>query len=442
MTAHPFLDRVRGAELTRQVGQVRRILPTFIEADGPNGPLRSLCRVETIAPGGAGPGSSLAEIVSVGPDSVILAPLENGPTTFAGALVTACGERAEPPVGDALLGRALNAMGEPIDGLPPVRSTETRRPDDATADILARSSDAGLIETGVRAIDGLLPLGHGQRIGLFAASGVGKTTLLGQLARQARVDRCVICLIGERGHEVEGLWTRDLSAEAKSRSFLVAATADQPAGVRLRAAEYALAVASHWRDQGKRVLLLLDSATRLAMALREIGLAAGEPPTVRAYTPSVFTTIPRLVEQCGALRSGGSITAVLTVLTETDDGDDPLAEMMKSLLDGHLVLSRSLAEQGSFPAIDLPRSISRWAGRLVEPKHRAAIVQAVGAISLYEQSRALIESGLYAAGGDAAIDRAIRLKEGLSSFLQQAENEHSPFARTRAVLDAALGQGA
>jgi FliI/YscN family ATPase len=292
----------------------------------------------------------------------------------------------------------------------------------------------------VRAIDALLTLGQGQRIGLFAAAGVGKTSLMTQLARQVDADRCVICLVGERGREVEALWNDGLSAEARAKSVLVAATSDQSAPMRARACDYALALADHWRAEGLHVVLLLDSVTRLAMALREIGLAAGEPPTVRAYTPGVFATIPKLIERCGALKGGGAITALITVLAESDEVDDPIAEMMKSLLDGHVILSRSLAEQGHFPAIDVPRSISRLATRLQPKSERETAQAAIALLSTYDQSRILIESGVYAQGSNPDLDAAIARRPAHTRFPRQPTDEHVPQPEAAAALLALLGE--
>ena len=442
MTAHRFVQMLRTVDLAGRTGRVKRILPTFVEADGPNVPLHALCRIETRPPiGSDAAGSILAEVVSVNRESVILAPFEEGRPTFSGARVTACAEAEAVPVGDGFLGRAVDALARPIDGLPPIRPDRFSPLDAEATAPLARTSPRRVLETGVKAIDGLLTLGEGQRVGVFAASGVGKTSLMTQLAQQVRADRCVICLVGERGREVEALWSEGLSAEAKARTTLVAATSDQAAAMRARACGYALALAEHWREEGYHVLLLLDSVTRLAMALREIGLAAGEPPTVRAYTPSVFAAIPRLVERCGALKSGGAITAVMTVLSETDDVDDPVSEMMKALLDGHIILSRNLAEQGHFPAIDAPRSISRLADALREPRHHASAQAASTILGVYESSRTLIESGVYSRGANADIDRAIERRPALMEFLKQSKSERVSFEACRDALAGAVGVG-
>lgn len=427
MPAEALIERIRTADLVARTGHVRRIMPTFIEADGPAVPLGALCTIE------CGPGTHpvVAEVTRIDRDAIILSPFEDRPPTFAGATVTALPTGARVPVGPELMGRAIDALGQPIDGGKAIAATELRPVAGSPADTMARVTSPQPLETGIRAIDALLTLGVGQRIGLFAASGVGKTSLINQIARQARADRIILCLVGERGREVEALWSRELPASIRARATLVAATSDQSAAMRARAPQVALAQAEHWRDRGDHVLLFIDSVTRLAMALREIGLAAGEPPTVRAYTPSVFAAIPRLVERCGAVAQRGAITAIMTVLAETDELDDPVCEMMKSLLDGHILLSRSLAEQGHFPAIDVPRSISRLASGLMTAEQRRAATALTADLSTYENSRTMIESGIYTTGTDRCIDRAIAARPAQLAFLRQRQEEAAP-------LDASL----
>jgi flagellum-specific ATP synthase len=341
-------------------------------------------------------------------------------------------------VGEALLGRAVDGLGRPIDGGPPIPRLTLAALDAAAAPALDRLSPTERLDTGVRAIDTLLTLAKGQRIGVFAASGVGKTTLLTQLVNQIDADVCVICLVGERGREVEELWAHDLPAAARRRSVLVAATSDQSAALRARACSYALAAADHWRARGAHVLLVVDSVTRYAMALREIGLAAGEPPTVRAYTPGVFAALPRLVEGCGAVRGQGAITAIFTVLSETDDVDDPISETMRSILDGHIVLSRELAEQAHFPAIDVPRSISRLARSVQSAADRACAEDAIARLSTYEAARTLIETGVYRSGANPGIDAALAARPRLLAFLQQGAHESTPAEAARRALAEAL----
>lgn len=433
MSAASMLRAIETCQTVVRAGRVRKVLPTFVEADGPSLPLGALCEIETMS----GSTPIAAEVVGVRSDAIVLAPFSESARIGFGARVTGLTVERGGPVGDALLGRAVDALGRPIDGAP-LSSLQSAPIGREGANPLGRVTPKRVLHTGIRAIDGFLTLGQGQRVGVFAPSGAGKTTLLTQLANQVAADRCVICLVGERGREVEALWAESLEGPTKKRSVLVAATSDQSAALRVRAGWYALAIADHWRREGHHVLLVLDSVTRLAMAMREIGLAAGEPPTMRAYTPSVFSALPRLVEGCGALRDGGSISAIMTVLSETEDVDDPICEVMKSLLDGHIILSRQLASEGHFPAIDVPVSISRLARDLVDGRHRSLAQNGASVLSTYEQSRVLIESGVYAKGANADLDRIIGLRPRLMSFLEQGVDEKSDFATTVAGLEKAL----
>jgi flagellum-specific ATP synthase len=304
---------------------------------------------------------------------------------------------------------------------------------------LSRSSVALLMPTGLRVIDGLLPLGIGQRVGIFAASGVGKTSLITQMANQVEADIVVLCVVGERGREAENLWSSLLHPDVRARTTLIVATSDESAAMRVRAANVAMAHAEYHRDQGRHVLFILDSMTRLAMALREMGLAAGEPPTVRAYTPGVFAALPRFVERCGALKSSGAITGLLTILCETDDTEDPIAELLKSLLDGHIILTRTLAEQGHYPAIDVPRSISRFAPSLMDKKQTALAQRAIAQLSIYEASKTLVEAGLYVAGSNDMLDQALQTRPRLLEFLKQSADQPVTLAACLNALQASVG---
>jgi flagellum-specific ATP synthase len=432
MTLHPMQLSLRSVDPVLRTGRVRKILPTHIEADGPGVALGTLCEVEGMSANGANTFS--AEVIRVDRDSITLTPLENSPITFAGALVKARGRPNLIEVGEGFLGRAVNALGEPMDQAGPIRGQHyAPLYGDAVAP-MARTSRPDVLQTGVRAIDGLLTLGQGQRIGIFAASGVGKTSLLTQIARQVEADVTVICLVGERGREVEAIWNGGLDEEARAKTILVSATSDQSAALRVRACHYALAQAEHWRSRGKHVLLLLDSVTRLAMAMREIGLAAGEPPTVRAYTPGVFAAIPKMVERCGAIKPAGAITAIMTVLSENDEVEDPVCELMKSLLDGHIVLSRALAEAGHFPAIDVPRSVSRQAENLVSNSNRRIVFQVLEWLTKYESARTLVDTGLYVKGSNEIIDRSLERYPHIVKFLKQDRRDCTSMADTSAAL--------
>lgn len=432
---HRAIGLIRASAGPVRYGLLQRVMPGWIEASGPSVPVGALCRVEhpAFADG------LTAEVIRVEDGAIALAPFGDCRGLVAGARVVAVESADRLPVGHGFLGRAVDSFGAPIDGGPAILADALVPLNPDPPPPLARETDTEILETGIRAIDGLLTLSRGQRLGIFAASGVGKTTLVSQLVRQVDADVCIACLVGERGREVEAIWATDLAGAARRRSVLVAATSDQAAALRVRAVYQALALARHWRDQGLSVLLVLDSVTRFAMALREIGLAAGEPPTVRAYTPNVFAAVPRIVEQCGAVKSGGSISAVMTILAETDDVDDPLSELMKSLLDGHIVLSRTLSEQGHFPAIDPLRSVSRNRPGLRSKRHQALARGAVAHLSRFESSRAMIEAGLHLPGSDAAIDAAIAARPALNALLQQPSDQRCDLDETLRLLDEVLG---
>lgn len=417
MTRHRFLAALDDLVLARPHGLVRKVAQGHFEADGPALTVGELCEIL-----GDGP-RVVAEVVGADASKLTLVPLRKARAVRPGDQVFQLGGGGAVPVGPDFAGRAVDALGQPIDSKPPVRTEEHWPIEGRMPAALDRVAPLRPVVTGMRAIDGLLTLGEGQRIGIFAASGVGKTSLVEQLAVQIRCDRVVLCLVGERGREVEGMWQELARRDDRERFTVVAATSDETAALRARSVATALCLAEYWREQGEHVLLVIDSITRLAMALRETGLAAGEPPTLRAYTPNVFAALPRIVERCGAVRGGGAITAIMTVLSETDDVDDPIVEVMKALLDGHVVLSRTLAERGQFPAIDVSRSISRQATRLMTPEHAEAAQSAVALLGVYEEARVMIESGMYKAGASSEIDRAIAVRANLLAWLRQRRDE-------------------
>lgn len=437
LAEHRYVRATRNADPVKRLGRVVRVMPTFVEADGPAVPLGSLCLIQ-----GMDGASGHAEVVQVAPGRVTLAPFTPIASLRIGDVVCAARIGNTIPVGTGLLGRVVDPLCHPLDGgVPLTNVSDALWPlGGVQVSPLERKSPDTPLETGIRVLDGLLTLGVGQRIGIFAGSGVGKTTLLNGIARNIQADVCVVCLVGERGREVEAFWRETVSDEARSKTTMVVATSDRPAVMRARAIPVALSIAEFFRAQGAHVLLLLDSVTRYALALREIGLAAGEPPTLRAYTPSVFAALPGVVERCGALKAGGAITAVMTVLTETEDVDDPMAETMRALLDGHVVLTRSLAEQMHFPPIDVPRSVSRVLRNVTEPYERQLATTATGQLALYEASRTLIEAGLYVKGTNPALDRALATRPALLDWLQQDVLEPTPRADALGKLAALLGE--
>ncbi len=438
MKEHRFLESLDTLDPIARWGNLKRILPTWLEADGPNIALGALCEIGECSNQRS---PLVAEVVKVDVDHIALVPFGDTSMLAAGMQVRAIAAHASVPVGEAFLGRAVDALGQPIDGKGPLHMPHRAPLHASLPEPLDRTSQCTMVRTGIRAIDGLLTIGAGQRVGIFSASGVGKTSLISQLARQVSADCTILCLVGERGREVEQLWTSELPREIRQRTMLIAATSDKPAALRVRAVYQALALAHDMRDRGKHVLFVLDSATRLAMAMRETGLAAGEPPTVRAYPPSVFAALPRIVEQCGALKTGGTITALFTVLSENDEVDDPISEVMKSLLDGHIILSRSLAERGHFPAIDIARSVSRNSHRLVASDHLTKARKVLAMLADYESSRTLIESGLYTSGASLALDAAVAARPEIDRFLVQPLEEDIAFEHTLTALKS-LPEGA
>lgn len=379
-----------------------------------------------------------AEVVGFRGEEVVLMPL--GPVAGIGpeSMVSPTGKPLSVDVGPGLLGRVLDGLGQPCDGAGPIAghtvAWSVERP---APDPLARQRINRPLALGVRAIDGLLTVGEGQRVGLFAGSGVGKTTLLGQIARNADVDVAVVALVGERGREVREFLEDTLGAEGLAKAVVVCATSDEPPLVRLKSAFVATAIAEWFRDAGKRVLLIMDSLTRFARAQREVGLAAGEPPSRQGYPPSVFAMLPRLVERAGQ-SSRGSITAVYSVLVPASDMDEPVADETRGVLDGHIVLSRRLAERGHFPAIDVLPSLSRVMPAVTDEAHRAAAKRLRELVATFEDKRDFIALGAYKPGADARVDEAVAKMDRINGFLRQAVGERSGLEETRRRLFAVV----
>jgi flagellum-specific ATP synthase len=411
-----YREALAAAPLARRVGWVRRLQGLAIESEGPDVHVGEMCKV---LPRGTAGAPVLAEVVGLEPGHVVLMPFGALRGIATGCQVVALDQGAEISVGPHLLGRVIDGFGQPLDARPLAASAERVPLEAGAASPLERPRIRRILETGVRAIDGLLTLGEGQRVGIFAGSGVGKSSLLGMVTRHARADVNVIALIGERGREVREFVEEQLGPRGLARSVVVAATSDQPALARIRAAHAAVAIAAYFREQGRSVLLTMDSVTRLAMARREVGLAAGEPATARGYTPSVFAELPRLCERCGTSASGGSITALLTVLVEGDDLNEPIADAMRSILDGHVVLSRELAQQGHYPAIDVLKSVSRVMADIVPAQERQTAGEAVRHLAVLEKSRQLVELGAYVRGSNAALDAALDIEGSLFAWLRQ-----------------------
>lgn len=426
-------DTLVGVESVSVIGRLRSIVGLAIEADVPGARMGELCEIERAGARAAEHQNEpplLAEVVGFRDHIATLLPLGRSQGLAPDDVVRPAQTELEITVGENLLGRVLDGLGRPIDGgrelIGPLRAV--RMPPPAP---LSRPRITEPFATGVRAIDGLLTLGEGQRIGLFAGSGVGKTTLLGQIARQANADVFVVCLVGERGRELTELLEDALGQAGRARGVVVCATADEPPLVRMKSALVATAIAEGFRDQGKRVLLLVDSITRFARAAREVGLAAGEAPVRRGYPASVLAMLPELLERAGTSEHG-SITALYTVLVEGDDHiEDPIADELRGTLDGHIVLRRELAARGHFPAIDVPASLSRLMRAVSAREHQQHASGVRAHIATYEQKRDLVQLGAYAAGSDKRLDAALARIDRIEAFLCQ--DAHTPAEMTKTI---------
>lgn len=427
------LDRetrlVREWDGLRVSGRVRQVVGLLVESSGPSVHIGELCHVYNKA-GQAIP----CEVVGFRDSQVLLMPFGEMARIAPGSEVFPTGEVHLVPVSRSLVGRVVDGLGEPIDGKGPLRAERYYPVTAAPPDALKRQRIHQVFETGIRAIDGLCTAGVGQRIGIFAGSGVGKSTLMGMIAKMSAADVNVIALVGERGREVREFVERELGPEGLARSVVVVVTSDQSALLRARGPNVATAIAEYFRDQGKRVLFMMDSVTRYAMALREIGLAVGEPPTTKGYTPSVFALMPKLLERAGN-SDRGSITGIYTTLVEGDDMNDPVADTVRSILDGHIVLSRSLASANHYPAIDVLESLSRVMTDVADGKHiqRASIMRDL--LQTYREAEDLINIGAYASGSNAKIDEAIGLIQQMNDFLKQRGDEQCGFEGTVELLE-------
>ena len=403
-------------------GKLTRVVGLTLEAIGCRAAVGSLCKIETLD------GYLEAEVVGFASDKLYLMPSEQLKGMVPGAKVTPIGEEHGVPVGMELLGRVIDGVGTPLDGLGEIITANSARFVSRRLNPLARKPISAPMDVGVRAINALLTVGEGQRMGLFAGSGVGKSVLLGMMTRGTTADVVVVGLIGERGREVKEFIEDILGEEGRARSVVVAAPADASPLMRLKGCETALAIAEYFRDQGLNVLLLMDSLTRYAQAQREIALAIGEPPATKGYPPSVFAKLPALVERAGNGAEGqGSITAFFTVLTEGDDLQDPIADAARAILDGHIVLSRELADSGHYPAIDIEKSISRVMPMVTSEEHLSMARLIKQNYSLYQQNRDLITIGAYQRGADHRLDQAIAVRPVLDQFLQQRMKEVIPY---------------
>ncbi|MDQ3809384.1 MAG: FliI/YscN family ATPase [Chloroflexota bacterium] len=440
----PHRNLIAQSSALRFQGRVVQVVGLSIAVEGLRLPMGDICHVypERSTAGGS---RITAEVVGFRDDRLILMPFSDTHGVRPGTAVFPSGRGFSVPVGEELLGRVIDGLARPIDGKGPLNTSRAMRITDAPPSPLARLPIRQPLATGVRALDAMLTTGRGQRMGIFAGSGVGKSTLLGMIARNCDADVNVIALIGERGREVQEFIQRDLGREGLARSVVVVSTSDQPALQRLKGAWVATAIAEWFRGHGQQVTLMMDSVTRFAMAQREIGLTVGEPPVARGYPPSVFAMLPRLLERAGTAERG-AITGLYTVLVEGDDMQDPIADTVRGILDGHIVLSRTLAQENHYPAIDVLQSVSRLFSTLASPDHQAAASVVRDAMFAYQQSRDLINIGAYVAGSNSQIDRAMRLQPHIQRFLRQAPDSPTPLteaiARLCSIANEELSDGA
>ena len=426
-------SRIEATVPVVRMGEVVQVTGLVIESIGPNVSLGDICEISSPRLSGL-----QAEVVGFRDHRVLLMPLGEMQDIHAGCQVAATGRAAGINVSEALIGRIIDGIGRPIDGKGPLPTGTPRPLHCAPPNPLTRQRIAKPFQTGVKALDLFTPVGCGQRLGIFAGSGVGKSTLLGMIARGAESEINVIALVGERGRELREFIEKDLGPEGMARSIIVVSTSDQPALVRRRAALIATAIAEHFRDEGRKVLFMMDSVTRFAMAQREIGLAVGEPPTSRGYTPSVFSVLPRLLERTG-MGETGSITALYTVLVDGDDMNEPIADAVRGILDGHVVLSRALATANHFPAVDVLESVSRVTLEVCQEKEISTISKARDLLSVYRKNEDVITIGAYTKGSSPNVDLAIEKQPLLRQLLRQPIEDKWSRERSFAELTQIVG---
>lgn len=425
-----FQSRIENSRPVEKVGRVSKVTGLIIESEGPEVSLGDVVEVYSHRK----EFSVECEVVGFRDHHVLLMPLGEMRDIHSGCRVVTSSVSDAVPVGDALRGRVIDGLGNPIDGLGALRTDHVIGVDGQPPNPMRRQRIEAPFETGVKSIDTFVPLGQGQRMGIFAGSGVGKSVLMGMIARYSEADVNVISLVGERGRELREFIEKDLGPEGLARSVIIVSTSDQPAPLRLRAAKMATRIAEQFRDEGKKVLFLMDSVTRFAMAQREVGLSVGEPPTSRGYTPSVFSLLPRLMERAGT-GEVGSITALYTVLVEGDDMNEPISDAVRSIVDGHIVLSRSLATANHFPAVDVLDSVSRLVRDLCTEDEIEYISEARDLLALYRKNEDLINIGAYKRGTNARLDKAINKHERIMDFLRQRPGDSMKRAESMASLN-------
>lgn len=433
-----LVQQVTQAEVIRNHGRVVQLIGLVIESEGPMVAVGELCRIESARHDGF----TMAEVVGFRNHRVLLMPLGPLQGIHPGSEVVAMGTSLRVPVGESLKGRVIDGLAHPIDDAGPITASQHTTLDLQPPHPLKRQRIKLPFQTGIKALDTFVPCGRGQRLGIFAGSGVGKSTLLGMMASRAEADVNVIALIGERGREVREFLEKDLDEAGRRKSVVIVATSNQPAIARVKGAFVAMAIAEYFRSLGQSVLFLMDSVTRFAMAQREIGLAVGEPPTTRGYTPSVFSLLPQLLERAGSAERG-AITGLFTVLVEADDMNDPIADAVRSILDGHVVLTRELATQNHYPAIDVLESVSRLNRDLTSAAQQRTAAMGRESLAIYRKNQDLINIGAYPPGTNPAIDASIQQHEPLNAFLRQSVEQGFSSAQSWSLLENALtGVGA
>lgn len=420
-----YKNIVEKTDTFKETGQVTHIIGLVIEADGPPSSIGDLCRIYS----NMNEQPVLAEVVGFKEDKILLMPLGDMEGLKPGSTVINSGGVIKVKVGPELLGRVLDGLGNPIDGYGAIKTNKFHSTKVKQINPLTRIKVREPLSMGVRAVDSFMTIGKGQRIGIMSGSGVGKSTILGMFAENSTADMNVIALIGERGREVREFIENSLGTEGLSKSVVIVATSDQPSLVKIKAAHVAISIAEYFRDSGRNVLFMLDSITRIAAAQREVGLATGEPPATRGYTPSVFALMPKLLERSGN-SDKGTMTGLYTVLVEGDDFNEPVSDMVRGILDGHILLSRSLAQKNHFPAIDVLGSISRVMSDIASPEHLQAAGQIRDLLATYEKNADLINIGAYLKGTDPKIDRAISLNDEINDFLKQSVKEKTNYEET------------
>ncbi|MEC1085307.1 flagellar protein export ATPase FliI [Bacillus paralicheniformis] len=436
MMLEKLLECIETADSYKRYGKVKQAVGLMIESKGPECSIGDVCKIYTK---GDGPKAIKAEVVGFKDQNILLMPYLEAANIAPGSIVEATGESLRVKVGSGLIGQVVDAFGNPLDGSALPKGLAQVSTDQAPPNPMKRPPIREKMAVGVRSIDSLLTVGKGQRVGIFAGSGVGKSTLMGMIARETAADLNVIALVGERGREVREFIEKDLGEEGLKRTIVVVATSDQPALMRLKAAYTATAIAEYFRDKGQNVMFMMDSVTRVAMAQREIGLATGEPPTTKGYTPSVFAILPKLLERTGTTENG-SITAFYTVLVDGDDMNEPIADTVRGILDGHIVLDRSLANKGQFPAVNILKSISRVMSNIAGKDHIRAANRFREMLSTYQNSEDLINIGAYKKGSSREIDEAIQFHPKLISFLKQEVDEAASLEESISLLKSLTGR--